>query len=246
MYKQILEKKAEFVSLLPDDQEFFDWLDQSNLWCWIYSVFKITGQPISKSTIVPMLSGEIRDDIPLSLYAFAKDLRDIYADMKSFISMQADLDKKMLNRWAEMIFETDREAPAGKPYRLKNPVVREWDLIPLHFRSIDEELDVPIKKAARIKDFQDPLSAVSWLHLEIDRMYPYGENTVTAAFLAVLYRLMQLGIPMPQLQMEPDEYNRAVAKYVNRSDISGFNNTLMRSIYSRLDNICSMIRQAQK
>ena len=246
MYKKILEKKAEFVSLLPDDQEFFDWLDQSNLWCWIYSVFKITGQPVPKNTIVSMLSGEIREDVPLSLYAYAKDLRDVYADMKSFISMQADLDKKMLNRWAEMMFGRDSEAPAGKPYRLKNPVVREWDLIPLYFRSIDEELDAPFKKTSRLNDFTDPLAAVSWLHLEIDRMYPYGENTSSAAFLAVLYRLMQLGIPMPELEAEPDEYNKAVARYVSSSDISGIYDMLTEGIYERLDNICGMIRQARK
>ena len=243
MYKKILEKKAEFASVLPDDQEFFDWLDQSNLWCWLYSVFKLTGQPVSKNTVVSMISGEIMEDVPLSLYAFAKDLRDVYADMKSYISMQADLDKKMLNRWMGMFPLTDSDAPAGKPYRLKNPIVREWELIPPHFRSIDEELDAPIKKAARGSDFQDPLSAVSWLHLEIDRIYPYGENTVTASFLAVLYRLLQLRIPMPEIMMEPDEYNRAVAKYVNSSDISAFNDALMNSIYARLDSICSLIKQ---
>ena len=246
MYKRILEKKAEFRSLLPDDQEFFDWLDQSSLWCWLYSVFKIIKQPVPKNTIVPMLSGEIREDVPLSLYAFAKVLRDVYADMKSFISMQATLDKKMLNRWMGMFAEENEGGSASKPYRLKNPVVREWDLIPVHFRTIDEELDSPFKKALRIKDAQDPVAAISYLHLEIDRIYPYGENTVIASFLVVLYCLMQLGIPMPEFLMEPDDYNRAVAKYVNSSDISDFNDALMKSIYSRLDSICNMIKQAGK
>ena len=245
MYKKILEKKAEFASLLPDDQEFFDWLDQSNLWCWLYSVFKIMGQPVPKNTVVSMISGEIREDVPLSLYAFAKDLRDVYADMKSYISMQADLDKKMLNRWMEMFPRTDSDAPEGRPYRLKNPVVREWELIPVHFRSIDEELDALFKKASRGSDHQDPLSAVSWLHLETDRIYPYGENTVIASFLAVLYSLLKLRIPMPEMMMEQDEYNRAVAKYVNSSDISDLNDALMKSIYARLGNICGLIKQGR-
>ena len=240
MYKKIQEKKSEFVSLLPDDQDFFDWLDQSNLWCCLFSMLKLTGKQVSKNTVVSMISGEILEDVPLSLYAFSKSLRDVYADMKSYISMQSTLDKRMLNRWMGMFPESDG---AEALYRLKNPVVREWNLIPVHFRSIDEEFDALFKRVQRVKSEMDPVSAVSYMHLAIDKLYPYGENTVVMAFLAVMYRLMQLGIPMPELLTDPDAYNRAVAAFVNNADISSFNDVLMKSICTRLDSICSMLRQ---
>ena len=244
MYEMILKKKQELLESMPKNPQFSAWLEQSDLWCWLYSVFRISGQRGSNASVVAMLAGELRDDVPLSSYAFVKNYKDVYYDMKRCIQMQATLDVRMLDRWAGMLLGKDFAAPERTLYRTNNPIVYEWELIPAHFRQIREELSGILRTAAQVKDPKDPLDKAAFVHLEVDRLYPYGEDTAAVSMAALLYQILQLGLPVPELSVGDIEYNKMIAKYVEDKDRSAFTDMLERSIYNRLDAVLSLARQA--
>ena len=244
MYDMIRQKKAQLDAAMPSNPEFKSWIEQSDLWCWLYSMFRISGQRLSKSSVVAMVAGELRDDVPLSSYAFVKSYKDVYYDMKNYLAMGADLDIKMLDRWAGMILGKPCIDPASTLYRQNNPIIYEWELIPAHFREIREKLSEILRTAAGIKDPKDPLAKASYVHLEIDRLYPYGEDTVFVSGAALMFLLLQLGLPVPELSVGDIEYNKMIAKYAEDLDRSEFVSMLSRSVYNRLEAVLSLARQA--
>ena len=56
MLDKIAEKAAELKRIMPDDPQLNDWLRQSDLWCWLYSYFRISGQVVSRSSVASMVS----------------------------------------------------------------------------------------------------------------------------------------------------------------------------------------------
>ena len=244
MYEMIRQKKAQLTEAMPSNPEFKNWIEQSDLWCWLYSMFRITGQRLSKNSVVALLAGELRDDVPLSAYAFVKNYKDVYYDMKSCLAMGADLDLRMLDRWAGMLLDKPSSDPAATLYRQNNPIIYEWELIPAHFREIKDRLSSILRTASQIKDPADPLDKASYVHLEIDRLYPYGEDTAFVSGAALMYLILQLGLPVPELSVGDIEYNKMIAKYADDLDRSEFVSMLSRSVYNRLDAVLNLARQA--
>lgn len=244
MYEMIQQKSKELAACMPSNPQFWTWIEQSDLWCWLYSMFRVSGRKMSKNSIVAMVAGELRDDAPLSAYALVNNCKIIYSDMKSYISMQADLDVRMLNRWAGMLLDKPSADPAETLYRQNNPIIYEWELIPAHFREINAKLTELLRTAAQIKDPKDPMDKISYVHLEIDRLYPYGEDTAMVAGLALMYLILQLGLPVPELSVGDIEYNKMIAKYAEDLDREPFRDMLSRSVYNRLDVVTGLARQA--
>jgi len=245
MYDMIAQKQTELARCMPKDPEFSAWLVQSDLWSWAYSFLRIQGERVSKSSVVAALSGQLKDDVPLSLYAFLSRYKGVYQDMKTSLAMGLNLDLRMLNRWAGMLTGRDDSVPEKTLYRSNNPIIYEWELIPVHFREIKEELSSVLRTAAAAKHPADPLDKAAYVHLEIDRLYPYGEDTALVSSAALLYELMQLGLPAPELSVGDVEYNKMIAKYAEDRNRSAFTDMLSRSVYNRLEAVLTLARQAK-
>ena len=246
MYDMIRQKKAQLDACMPPDPEFRTWLEQSDLWCWLYSMLRISGQRMAKTSVVALVAGELRDDIPLNAYAMAKGFKDVYSDMKNCISMGLDLDTKILDHWAGMLLDKPSEDSTNGLYRQNNPIIYEWELIPVHFRQIKEELTALLRKAAQIKEPKDPIDKASYVHLELDRLYPYGEQTYLVSGAALMYQIMQLGLPLPELAVGDIEYNKMVAKYCDDLEREDFCDMLSRSVFNRLDAVLGLAKQASE
>ena len=245
MTEAISEKLAQIKARRPADPEFKKWLEQSDLWCWMYSLYRITGRRISRSTVATVLEGEFRDDIALVDYAFAGYCRDMYADMRGYLSMDADLDARMLSRWAGMISSPQGPHQEGTFYRLNNPIVYEWELIPPHFREIGSMADGLLRSLQPIEKQSAPIDAAGRLHLELDRLYLFGEDTIMLSMAALFYLFRKLGLPFPELSATDTEYNKMTARYLETRDSSDFTGMLERSIYNRLDSILDLLKQAE-
>ncbi len=244
MYGMILQKKKELQGCMPQNPEFRTWIEQSDIWCWAYSLLRVQGQRISKDIVVATQAAQLRDDIPLSLYAFVNNCKDAYFDMRTSIAMGDRLDLRMLNRWAGMLLGKSSLEPEKTLYRTNNPIVYEWELIPVHFRELRDELSAVLRTAAQAKDPEDPLDVAAYVHLEIDRLYPYGEDTTSVSFAALVYMLLKLGLPVPELSVGDIEYNKMIAKYAEDRDRSEFKNMLERSVFNRTDAVLGLARQA--
>ena len=243
-YGQIKVKKAELDAIVAAHPELSEWIEQSDLWCGLYSIFRISGQRVSKDSVVAMAAGELRGDVPLSSYAFVKSYKDVYSDMSICLAMGAVPDLKLVNRWAGMITGRDDQTPGEGLYRLNNPVVYEWELIPVHFRTIREELEKLFRIAASIRDPEDPLDKAAYVHLELNKLYPYGEDTAAVSAAVLMYYLRQLGLPVPELSANDVEYNQMVTDYVVNSNREPFTDMLGRSVYNRLESVLTIARQA--
>ena len=245
MTEAIAGKLAEIKARRPADPEFRKWMDQSDLWCWLYSLYRITGRRISKSTVAAVLDGEFRDDVPLVDYAFAGSCREMYADMRASIYMGDDLDARMLSRWAGIITSPDTPRQEGTLFRLNNPIVYEWEFIPPHFREIASMADDLLKSLQPVEKQADPMNAAARLHLELNRLYMFGEDTVLLSLAALLYMFLKLGLPFPELSATDTEYNKMTAVYLEDRDSSAFTGMLERSVFNRLDSILDLLKQAE-
>ena len=245
MTEAISEKLAELKARRPADPEFKKWMEQSDLWCWMYSLYRITGRRIAKSSVAAVLDGEFRDDIALVDYAFAGNCREMYADMRGCLYMDDDLDARMLSRWAGLITSPETPRRDGTLFRLNNPIVYEWELIPPHFKELGSMTDGILKSLQPIERQEDPIDAAARLHLELNRLYLFGEDTILLSMAALFYLFMKLGIPFPELSATDTEYNKLTARYLETRDSSDFTGMLKRSVFNRLDSILDLLKQAE-
>ena len=245
MYKIIEEKNELLKTYRRRSAELAKWLQQSDLWYWIYSYYQIKGAPMRKRDIVDILDGKIVESVPIDAYAFIPGCAQLQKDMQSCVEMQNHPDMKLLERWASMVYG---EVPA---LREKNPIVYEWEHIPMHFAELPQELDKLFKKAHTGRFSGTPIERAAWLHLEFLRLYPYGEDTAKMGFLLLMYSLMQAGLPLPQLNLTDREYNSLVADYLNEMKGSGlrpFCDMLERALVNRLEaalQICYQIPEEE-
>ena len=240
MYKDIEEKLRVLNSKKPFRKEISLWIDESSLWGWVFTCLKLRGTPVEKGDVVSILRGELMENVPLEIYYFVHRYNDVYKDIKSNLQMKNYLSAKLLNRYYCMIFE--KEQPV---YRQKNPVVYEWKYNPPHFRDIEDQLDLFFRSFAVDRKKQDPLTAAAVMHLRILEIYPYGEDSVTMAGIALLYLLMEMELPIPHLFVSEQEYNTQISTYLKSADISLFREMLGRSILNRLNVLLQVSEAAE-
>jgi len=230
MYNDIEEKLNLFNKKKPMNIEFTSWFDESSLWGWIFTCLNLRGTPLEKGVVVSILRGEIIENVPLELYGFVHRYRDIYKDIKSNLEMKSSLNEKILKRYYCILLE-QKEAN----YRQNNPVIYEWGYNPPHFLDINEQMELLFKRLATDWKNHDPLTRAAKTHLQILEIYPFGEASVTIASVALLYLIMESGLPVPHLFASEQEYNQQVSEYLNSGNDAAFREMLGRSIINRLD-----------
>ena len=237
MEQEISSKLDELRKLLPENREFRVWLSESNLWSWLYSGFRIQGQAVSKSAVVDMYNGVIREDVPLSNYSFVQKYRALYLDMQTELSMRSAPDIKLFRRWLDMLYE-------GVVYRKNNPVVFEFGLIPCHFSSIEEELEKAFR--AFVQSDKDPVEASAMLFLDIVKIYPFEEESIDAAMTVLLYCLEGFGFPIPELSVNEEEFGNLMRAYMDKGNAEPFCSMLERSVYNRLDAVIMLAKHTKE
>jgi|GEM_PF-1218079 len=229
MYQVIEEKNEVLKKYRRKSADLAKWLQQSDLWYWIYSYYQIKGAPMRRRDIVDILDGKIVESAPMDAYNFITGCNQLQKDMQSCIEMQSLPDLRLLERWSAMVFG---EVPA---LRTTNPIVYEWEHIPIHFNELPEELEKLFRKAHSGRLQGNALERSAWLHLEFLRLYPYGKDTAKTGFLLLMYGLMQAGLPLPQLNLSDREYNSLVADYLNGGELRPFCDMLERALVNRLE-----------
>ena len=161
--------------------------------------------------------------------------------------MSTDLELKMVCRWAKMLLDIDRSSDDDEIFRKNCNVVYEWDLIP------EAEENVPGKFKELIKEYKltgpdrkDPLARAVRLHLEMNRLYPFGDDTTLVSMTVLMFSLLELGYPLPVLSLDDREYNSLMTDYLETGDIAPFKDILEKSIYNRLDSVVSLAHQASE
>ncbi len=238
MYGLIHEKSCLLAPYRAKSPEIAKWLKQSDLWCWIYSMQRIKGEPLGKREIVEILEGKIVESVPLEAYSFAHNCVALRRDMENCIEMGNYVDVRMLQRWYKILFEKDAV------FRDKNPIIYEWEHIPPPFPDVPLQTENLLKRAAHAKsEEQTPTQKAAWLHLEFLRLYPFGEDTAAMGFALLMYSLMQAGLPLPMLTADDREYNGLVAVYMSKQDAQPFLEMLERSLLNRLESALQICYQ---
>jgi len=247
MIDLINKKLTELKENFPQDPEFRTWMQQSDQWSWIYSILKIRGDKVHKTAVVKMIQGSISEEITLAEYTLADHFRKVYQDMVSYISMSTDLELRMVCRWAKMLLDLELGVADDDVFRKNHSAVYEWDHIP------EPEENVPSKFKSLIKEYinegpdrKDPLKRAVKLHLEMNRLYPFGDETTLISMAVLMFSLLELGYPLPQLSVDDIEYNSMMTRYIEDGDIGPFKDMLERSIYNRLDAVVSLAHQANE
>ena len=244
MTELINQKLKELKDIFPSNPEFRSWMQQSDLWSWIYSILRIRGEKVHKTAVVKMIQGDLSDEIPLYAYALADRFRNVYQDMTAYISMSTDLELRMVCRWAKMLLGMDLSVPDSEVFRKNCNVVYEWELIPEPEDRVPEDFAAILKRYKLAGLSADPLARAAELHLEMNRLYPFGDETTLFSMAVLMFSLLELGYPLPQLSVADREYNMLMADYVEKRDPRPFKEMLERSVYNRLDAVVTLARQA--
>ncbi|MBR5756031.1 MAG: hypothetical protein IKX96_00585 [Firmicutes bacterium] len=214
-------------------REFNAWLKESSLWMSVYSCLRVKGVEMDKRQLVDVLSGGIVEDLPIDVYNFVINYKDLYKDMQACVSMQQSLDEKLLKRFSDILFGEDG-------YRNNNPIIYKWGYIAPHFNEIGNMLTEALRHNLHIEDAVD--RAVD-AHNFIAAIYPFGENSPVIALVALFYVLMSASLPLPAVTADFEEYNR-----IMRSDFEEHTNEfelmIERSLINRLDSVINLGREA--
>lgn len=238
MYKDLEEKRLLYRQKRPATPQFSAWEEESALWGWLYSCLRLQGMPLEKGQIVSVMRGEILEDVPLNRYGFLHRYRDVYRDIQSGLGMKPGMSRALLDRYYEMLF--------GKPpiLRSNNPTVYEWSYNPPHFSEIREQMELLMRRHARRSKETDPVTAMTELHLGILEIYPYGDDTVAMAGVALLFELLGNELPAGSLFVSEQEYHGMVADYFASGDASAFRDMLTRSVLNRFDVLIQVSESA--
>jgi len=245
MIGSIEKKLKELRQIFPSDPEFRTWMQQSDQWSWIYSILKIQGEKVHKTAVAKMVQGSLSEDLTLHSYTLAAHFRTAYQDMVSYISMSTDLELKMVCRWAKMLLDIDQSEPDDSIFRKNCNVVYEWDLIPVEEDRVPEIFTELIRRYKLSGyDSKDPLKRAVELHLDMNKLYPFGEDTTLVSMTVLMFSLLELGYPLPQLSVDDREYNKMMTAYLETGDTAPFKDMLERSIYNRVEAVVSLAKQA--
>ena len=235
--KELLnEKLREYRALGPVLPEARKWLDESNLWMFLYTVLRQRGVRVEKKTLLEILSGQILEDVPIDLYGFCFRLRDVYKEMISAVEMQASLNVKMLDGWCRELLQ--REEPL---HRRDNSVVYDIGFIPCHFNELSEQLDRLFRSVSALSD---GVQKAAQLQMGIVKLYAYGEDSVTMALVASAYALLEAGIPQPSYPLNDGEYAKLMSAFINDGDEEAFCGMHVRSLINRLDTVIQVYKEA--
>ena len=98
MYQVIEEKNEVLKKYRRKSADLAKWLQQSDLWYWIYSYYQIKGAPMRRRDIVDILDGKIVESAPMDAYNFITGCNQLQKDMQSCIEMQSLPDLRLLER----------------------------------------------------------------------------------------------------------------------------------------------------
>ena len=238
MQQIIAAKLKEFREIKPSSSALDKWIKDSSLWYWLYTAMRINGTPLDRGQILSILDGELIENLPLDTYSFIHNYAAMYNDMLGSIQMQTTPDLKLLGRWYQMLFE---EEPV---LRRDNPVIYQWDHVPVHFLQLKDELQALLRRFDRTRWDWSPIDRAVLLHLEFLKLYPYGEQSVCMAGALMMYSLLEDGFPLPGLSANEQDYNVAVGKYINKGDAGLMTDLTERGLLNRLESVIEVCRQA--
>ncbi len=247
--QQLIEQKVqELKENFPENPEFRSWLSKSDIWGWIHGAFRVEGRAIAREAAVDLVEGRIREEMPLSSYAFVQNYRDVYSDMKSCIHMQTSLTPELICRWAKMLQGLPEDTPDEALFRKNRAIVYEWELIPVEEDKVRSGLKSLVKQYNRSMETRTiaPLERAAIFHLELLKLYPFGAETPTTALAVLMFCLLQQELPIPELTVDDRAYNSLVADFVDSGNAEPFARMLERSVYNRLETVVSLAKQAKE
>ena len=239
-------KYSELLNNYPQNPEFSAWIKRSDLWSWIYSVMNIRGDKVRKSSMVKYIEAELDESLPLNLYAFAQNWQEIYSDQKRFIDMQTSLTLPMICTWAKILLNIDPDTDDDQLFRKNHVAVYEWEHIPIDESKAKEAVEEALKKYVRTKNEDNALSNAIDLHLELNKIYAFGENTTMISMVVLMFCILELGYPLPTLSVDDRAYNRMMAEYIASNNSAPLKDMFCRCIYNRVEAIWALAMEAKE
>ena len=238
MFEMINKKAGELKALNPSNPEFKKWVDQSNLWYWLYFDLTMQGIKVTKRQVADVLAGQLLEDAPMEVYGYIHRFAAIYRDMKSYILMKSNLTPNMLDKWCSDLFpETDEEGNPKPVRRTSTSAIYEWGHIPPHFRELNERMVSLLRACDRQRFEGNYMDRLTQLYAGLLYIYPYGDRSPIMAGIALIYSLLEEGLPVPGLPVGEQEYNSLVAEYMEHGNFEPLESMLERSIYNRLEEV---------
>ncbi|MCQ2565272.1 MAG: hypothetical protein MJ194_00280 [Clostridia bacterium] len=238
MFEMIDKKASELKALNPSNPEFKKWVDQSNLWYWLYFDLTMQDIKVTKRQVADILAGQLLEDAPMEIYGYIHRFAAVYRDMKNYLLMKSNLTVEMLDGWCADLFpETDEEGNQRPVRRTSTSAIYEWGHIPPHFREIKERMVSLLRSCDRQRFLGNYTDRMTQLYAGILYIYPYGDKSPIMAGVALIYCLLEEGLPVPSLSVGEQEYNKLVAEYMEHGNLEPLKNMLERSIYNRIEAV---------
>lgn len=201
---------------------------------WIWCCLHLDGSAVTKEQIDQIIEGELVRDISLGEYGLIDRYWSLFREIDTQLDLKNELSEKVLLRFYDLLF------PDNGGYRRGNPILRQWNYNPPHFKDVPEGMRDIFHWYACAEYPGNPLMKAAALHQKLMVLYPFGEDTGTMALLALLYHLMFHGLYPFVLNLSESEYNDTICFYLKNQEVEPLYRAVARGVYNRLEVLLQM------
>ena len=235
MIDMIAEKFITISHCKPFPTEIQKYLKESCVAEWIWSSLRIEGSLVRRQQVADMLQGELVKDVSLGEYAAVDRYWNLFPFIYNLLNMETELDLSVTKQLY------DHLDPDNSGYRRSNPILRQWDYNPPHFKDVEEKMQELFHWYGNASYPGNPLMKGVVLHNRLLEIYPFGDDSGMMARLTLLYHLMDNGLYPFVLTISETEYNKAMIKYLKDRDSSSLYHAVEKGVYNRLEILEQML-----
>lgn len=237
MIQKIADKYVKLSKLRPFTPEVNHYLARECRIDWIWCDLRLEGSAVSREQIEQILAGELVREIHLGEYARIDSYWKLFPFLNGLLDMETELSEPIFRRLY------DHLASDNQGYRRSNPILRQWNYNPPHFKDVEEQMGLLFHWYANASYPGNPLMKAVVLHDKILEIYPFGDDSCTMARLALLYHLLYNGLYPFVLNMGEQEYHDSMREYLKKEDCTMLYHAVERGVFNRLEILLQMMAE---
>ncbi|MDR0851315.1 MAG: Fic family protein [Clostridiales Family XIII bacterium] len=205
-------------------------VDKLDLFDFTYTDLKLEGSSLTHEGVSRIIDGGFVPEISLAEHGEADRRRTLLKEFAFMIDMDITIDVRQLVKLYGIL--TDDKTPE---FRRVTPALFHLDYTPPYYSEVEEGLEALFRNIYGSGSFENYIERAAALHDGIVRVYPFEEKSEMLARTALQYELMHNGLPIVQIGLSEQEYNKRLSTAIKTGDHSGIYEAVLQSADHKLD-----------
>lgn len=232
MFREIKKKQIILENRKPYSAEICGRIQEINRVDWIYSSMRLDGSALTRGEVEIIMKGGFIESANLNEHALIEKYCSLCKTADNNLSMSSSLNMEMI-----LNFQQKLSGSSTSGYRKDNPVLAHLNYIPPHPTEIEEQMGLLMDWFySKDEDMErDPILKAVSLHNRIIEVYPFDVFSEATARAAMYYYLLEKGYPTFEINMSKQEYENAIAEYIQRENLEPLRAAAERGIFNKME-----------